>query len=233
MFVKEINTKEWRHWLSECFKQVYLPRSLVKTRVFPSLCLRVVASVSASWNLLVAPTCYVAVSCRLQERCACHPVVFVVYFLFFVAFFKSAYLRASSTVSNRDMLRQYHCFPSCLSFPPSSSFCFSSLLEAAASELTLIAYLPCAGHCAMCWNASSYLIFTVTLEGEHSFDPHFADEETETQRGEVICPRTLSCLELGRGGIPTQAVCHQSPPLTTKFHTSNNCLSLAIPQREQ
>lgn len=58
--------------------------------------------------------------------------------------------------------------------------------------------------CAKSLNGSSYSLLTVTLGGEHGFDSHFADEETEAQRGEVIHPSKLSYLELGRGRIPSE-----------------------------
>lgn len=100
-----------------------------------------------------------------------------------------------------DMLRK--CFP--LSF-----MLFSLFLLRSSSVAT---HLPHAWRPAKCLSGSSYLTSTVTLGGERSSESHFADEETEAQRAEVICPRKLSDLGLGRGGIPIQAVCPQSSPL--------------------
>lgn len=63
-------------------------------------------------------------------------------------------------------------------------------------------------------------------------DSHFADEETEAQKGEAICLRKPNYLKLGRGEIPNQAVCHQSPHLTTEFHTSYDCSNPATAFKE-
>lgn len=81
MFVKVMKTNERGHWLTECLKQLYLLRSLVKTSPFPSVCLIVMTSISASWNILVAPMgCAPAVGMHLPP---CFLLLFFIFLLYY------------------------------------------------------------------------------------------------------------------------------------------------------
>lgn len=126
------------HWLTECLKQFCLLRSLVKTNPFCSVCLMVAASISASWNILVAPMgCGLAVGMHL-------PLWFLLLFFIFLLYYSSDLCVWKHQVRFQQRYDQrISFFPPHLSFFPSSSFNSSSLLEAtaAAAWLTLNIFL--------------------------------------------------------------------------------------------
>lgn len=90
------------HWLTECLKQFFLLRSLVKTNPFCSVCLMVAASISASWNVLVAPMgCGPAVGMHL-------PLWFLLLFFFCCIIPQIYVFERIKYISNRDMIREFH-----------------------------------------------------------------------------------------------------------------------------